>query len=91
MIGLSFLVQIHPITVYCGATTAGARRGLLAGGDLMTHLYDDDFYAWTQQQAAAVRAGNWDEIDRENLAEEIEDLYLQGSHEIWQHLRELMV
>jgi hypothetical protein len=25
----------------------------------MTHLYDDDFYAWTQQQAAAVRASNY--------------------------------
>jgi hypothetical protein len=36
----------------------------------MSHLYGDDFYAWTQQQAEAVRAGNWDAIDREHLAEE---------------------
>jgi hypothetical protein len=55
------------------------------------NLYDSDFYAWTQQQAAAVRAGIWDDIDREHLAEEIEDLYLKGSHELWQHLRELLV
>ena len=39
-------------------------------------LYDKDFYAWTQQQAALLRrlppAGN--ELDLEHIAEEIEDL-----------------
>lgn len=39
-------------------------------------LYDQDFYAWTQQQAALLRrlppAGN--ELDLEHIAEEIEDL-----------------
>jgi hypothetical protein len=39
-------------------------------------LYDEDFYAWTQQQAALLRrqprAGN--ELDLEHIAEEIEDL-----------------
>jgi Domain of unknown function DUF29 len=39
-------------------------------------LYEDDFYAWTQQQAELLRqlrpAGN--ELDLENIAEEIEDL-----------------
>jgi hypothetical protein len=38
--------------------------------------YDDDFYAWTQHQAAVLRempiADN--RFDRENVAEEIEDL-----------------
>jgi hypothetical protein len=39
-------------------------------------LYDEDFYAWTQQQAAALRThfrGD-NRIDVEHLAEEIEDL-----------------
>jgi hypothetical protein len=37
-------------------------------------LYDEDFYLWTQQMAEAVRSGNWAELDRENIAEEIESL-----------------
>lgn len=39
-------------------------------------LYDEDFYAWTQQQAAALRAhfrGD-NRLDVEHLAEEVEDL-----------------
>ena len=36
--------------------------------------YETDFYTWTQQQGALLRAGRFDAIDRENLAEEIESL-----------------
>jgi Domain of unknown function DUF29 len=36
--------------------------------------YDNDFYAWTQTQAAALRAKDWAALDREHLAEEIEDV-----------------
>jgi uncharacterized protein DUF29 len=39
--------------------------------------YDTDFYAWTQAQAAALRAKDWAALDIEHLAEEIDDL---GSH-----------
>lgn len=38
------------------------------------NLYDHDFYAWTQQQAALLREGAWHELDREHLIEEIESL-----------------
>jgi hypothetical protein len=41
-------------------------------------LYDEDFAAWSRQQAAALRAtargGTNQKLDWENLAEEIEDL-----------------
>ena len=39
-------------------------------------LYDDDFYAWTQEQAELLRRGPAaaNQLDREFLAEEIEDL-----------------
>ena len=39
-------------------------------------LYDEDFYAWTQQQAKALRAhfGGDNRLDVEHLAEEVEDL-----------------
>lgn len=36
--------------------------------------YDHDFYAWTQNQAAALHAKAWDQLDLDNLAEEIESL-----------------
>ena len=32
-------------------------------------LYDEDFLAWTEQQAALVRAGRLDQLDLDNLAE----------------------
>lgn len=34
--------------------------------------YSDDFYPWTQEQGARLRAGNLEGLDLENLAEEIE-------------------
>jgi Domain of unknown function DUF29 len=37
-------------------------------------LYDQDFYAWTQEQASLLRNGNLKAIDIEHLAEEIEDM-----------------
>lgn len=36
--------------------------------------YDEDFYAWTQQMADALRQRNWAALDIDNLAEEIENL-----------------
>lgn len=37
-------------------------------------LYEQDFYAWSQQQAALLRAGRTGEADLENIAEEIESM-----------------
>jgi hypothetical protein len=39
-----------------------------------TDLYESDLYAWTQENAAHVRAGRLDELDYEHLAEELEEL-----------------
>ncbi len=36
--------------------------------------YEDDVYAWTQEQARYLRAGRFDMIDAENIAEEILDV-----------------
>ncbi|MGX7705013.1 DUF29 domain-containing protein [Methylobacterium sp. Gmos1] len=36
--------------------------------------YADDLYGWAMEQAAALRAGHFSALDRENLAEEIESL-----------------
>jgi hypothetical protein len=37
-------------------------------------LYDTDFYAWANEQAALLRAGRLAEADIENIAEEIESM-----------------
>ena len=33
-----------------------------------------DFVLWSQQQAALLRQGRWDELDTANIAEELEDM-----------------
>ncbi|NVD71350.1 DUF29 domain-containing protein [Duganella sp. BJB1802] len=40
----------------------------------MGTLYDDDIIAWSEQQAALLRAGRWELLDHYNIAEEIEDV-----------------
>jgi len=42
--------------------------------DSPTTAYSDDFYTWTQEQGARLRAGDLDGLDLKNLAEEIESL-----------------
>ena len=37
-------------------------------------LYDDDFYAWSREQAALLRDRRFAELDLEHLIEEVEDL-----------------
>ncbi len=36
--------------------------------------YENDFYAWTQEQANLLRTGELHQIDWQNIAEEIEDM-----------------
>ena len=37
-------------------------------------LYEQDFYAWVEEQVEALRSGHTQGLDIENLAEEIEDM-----------------
>jgi Domain of unknown function DUF29 len=37
-------------------------------------LYDQDFLAWTERQAALLRAGRLDQLDLDNLAEELDTM-----------------
>jgi Domain of unknown function DUF29 len=59
---------------------------------LKTHapLYDEDFYAWTQEQAALLRAKKWRELDYGNLAEELEALGKRDRREL-EHRLEVLV
>jgi len=53
--------------------------------------YDRDFYSWLMEQARHVRAGRWDALDRENLAEEIESLGREQFNKLESALRVLLV
>jgi len=52
--------------------------------------YERDFYSWLQEQARHVRAGRWDALDRENLAEEIESLGREQFKKLESALRVLL-
>jgi hypothetical protein len=53
-------------------------------------LYAEDFYLWTQQQAALLRTGQWQELDYENLAEEIESVGRSAKRELGNRLEVLL-
>ena len=55
-----------------------------------TTLYDQDFYAWTQQQVELLKAGQWQQVDMENLIEEIESLGKQQRQELRNRLGVLL-
>jgi Domain of unknown function DUF29 len=54
-------------------------------------LYDTDFHAWTQQQAAALRAKDWAGVDIDNVAEEIESLGRSDRRSIRHQLERLLM
>jgi Domain of unknown function DUF29 len=54
-------------------------------------LYDTDFYAWANEQAALLRAGRLSEADVENIAEEIESMGRSERRELVNRLTVLLV
>lgn len=54
-------------------------------------LYDHDFYAWTNEQAALLRAGKLDAADVEHIAEEIESMGRTEKRELVSWLTVLLV
>jgi hypothetical protein len=55
-----------------------------------TTLYETDFYAWTQKQAALLREGAVHELDLTHLAEEIEDMGHSQQDKLASHLLVLL-
>ncbi|MBP2309851.1 DUF29 family protein [Azospirillum melinis] len=53
-------------------------------------LYDSDFYAWANEQAALLRAGKLDAADIEHIAEEIESMGKTEKRELVSRLRVLL-
>jgi hypothetical protein len=53
-------------------------------------LYDSDFYAWTQEQSAKLRAGYFSDIHSANIAEELESLGKSQKKELISRLTVLL-
>jgi hypothetical protein len=53
--------------------------------------YDDDFFAWTQEQARLLREGNFSQLDVENVAEELESMGRSDKREIDSRLEVLLM
>jgi hypothetical protein len=53
--------------------------------------YDEDFFRWTQRQAALIRAGQCDSVDQEHVAEEIESLGISDRRQLRNRVEILMM
>ena len=54
-------------------------------------LYDEDFVAWANETATLLRAGRFDEIDAEHLAEEVEAMAGRDTRELRSRLTVLIL
>ena len=54
-------------------------------------LYERDFAEWSDRMAALIRAGKFDEVDAENVAEEIESLGRAERKAVRSQLQRLMM
>src|SRR5579863_1659056 len=54
-------------------------------------LYDEDFAVWTAETACLLRAGRFDEVDVEHVAEEIEDMGKRDKRELHSRLTALIL
>ena len=52
--------------------------------------YDEDFFLWTERQAALIRAGRFELVDWEHVAEEIEATGRRERRELGSRLKVLM-
>ncbi len=53
-------------------------------------LYERDFVAWTEEQAALLRRGKWDLLDLDNLIEELEGMGRSDRRQLYARLEVLL-
>jgi hypothetical protein len=58
---------------------------------MSVRLYDEDFYAWANEQAALLRAGKLSEADIDLIAEEIESMGKSEKRELVSRLNVLLL
>jgi len=54
-------------------------------------LYETDWYAWTQEQAALLREGAVEKLDLPNLAEEVQDLGITLAYVVSSDLAQVLL
>src|SRR6202140_5961368 len=64
---------------------------LAPGDEPMRAAYERDFYSWLLEQAHHLRAGRWNALDLDNVAEEIESLGREQFNKLESALRVLML
>ena len=79
--GIQHMIS-HMVLEFVSPSVAGASNRA---------LYARDFYAWTQATAVLIRAGQWYDLDREALAEEVESLGISQKHALGGHLKNLIM
>jgi hypothetical protein len=57
---------------------------------MSANLHDQDFYAWTQQQAGIIRAGNLSDLDLKHLLEEVESMGASERSQLQSRLKVLL-
>jgi hypothetical protein len=67
------------------------RKRYLRAMAVKTTPYEKDFYAWSREQAALLRAGRSAEADLENIAEEIESMGKTEKRELISRLTVLLL
>lgn len=55
-----------------------------------SHLYETDFYGWTQEQVSLLKTQQWNQLDTVNLIEEIETLGRRERQELRNRLGVLL-
>lgn len=55
-----------------------------------SHLYETDFYAWTQEQVSLLKSQEWEQLDTLNLIEEIATLGRREPQELRNRLGVLL-
>ncbi len=90
------LVGYHPraATADCPKATryseSAPRRGSAGCRNLCTPGYEDDFFAWTVEQAKLLRSGELSKIDAPNVAEEIESAGRRERRELGDRIENLI-
>lgn len=57
----------------------------------MMSLYEQDFYQWTQEQSALLKAGALSQLDVENLIEEVESMGKSQKKELYSRMAVLLM
>ena len=58
---------------------------------MIAATYETDFLRWTQEQSALLRAGRWAELDREHIAEELDDMGREQQLALQSLLRQILL